>query len=333
MVSDTDLVMIAAISVLAVFLVLIILMKTRKKGKTDKTPPQEAKKEEKPFGFLSFGKGPEKEKVDFKFPADAGKTEVFDRTHMSMDVLILACVMIGFVMFMYGYVDKANGQLAAIIGSTMFLPFGVLIGALFIGSFRVKLLRRMTRRNYGVIKFIHSNRLIKPVIANLDQDIVRFADGIYIIDKHSIKREGEEEPSNHKIEEHKIKFEEGIPTIYYDIGDIMPVDFQGQEKTPETERFRLPTQVSATLNKEIAVEKAKVMKAFKRTQDMMMLAILCLLVLSVYFSYTLYSNSQKNTDTINSVKGSMDSLKSLILPAQAIATTTTILPLPQPIGS
>ena len=193
----------------------------------------------------------------------------------------------------------------------------------------------MTKRNYGIIKFIHSNRLIKPVIANLDKDIIRFADGIYIIDKQSIKREGETEPSTHIVEEHKIKFEEGIPTIYYDIGDIMPLDFENaQDRTsPETEKFRLPTQVSATLNKEIAVEKAKVMKAFKTRQDLMMIVILVLLVVSVYFTYTVYSNEQTNTDTINSMKGSVDELRSALVIATPTTTTTTLpFVLPVPIG-
>ena len=343
--TDADLTFIIIISALAAFLVMIVLMKTRKK--TKKEAPKEEKNampltrsttsqsESKGFSFLSsFKSKPEESKPESKSKdEELNTTKVFDKTHMSLDVIILGSVMLGFLMFMYGYVDKANATVAALIGSTMFIPLGILIGAMFSGGIRIKILRRLTKRNYGIIKFIHSNRLIKPVITNLDKDIVRFADGVYIIDKQSIKREGEEEPSTHNIEEHKIKFEEGIPTIYYDIGDIMPIDFESHhEKTPETDKFRLPTQVSATLNKEIAVEKAKVMKAFKSRQDMMMMAILCLLVLSVYFSYTLYSNSQKNTDSINSMKGSVDSLKSAIVVPQAQTTTTTVLSLPVPIG-
>ena len=320
--TDTDIVFIIIISALAVLLVMILLLKNRKKIK--KEIPKEEREESKGLGFFSFKpKDEAKNGMAGKTDKDIRTTKVFDKTHMSLDVVILGSVMVGFLMFMYGYVDKADASIAALVGSVMFIPLGIMIGAMFSGGMRVKILRRITRKNYGIIKFIHSNRLIKPVITDLDKDIVRFANGVYIIDKHSIKREGEEEPSTHIIEEHKIKFEEGVPTIYYDIGDIMPIDFESHhEKTPETDKFRLPTQVSATLNKEIAVEKAKVMRAFKSRQDMMMLVILCLLVLSLYFSYTQSTNSQKDTENINSMRDSVNSLKNAIV----IPTTTTVLP-------
>ncbi len=336
--ADTDLIFITIISALAAFLIIILFMKNKIKFRKKESPKEEkttaSQSESKGFSFLSsFKSNPEESQPKSKSKdEELNTTKVFDKTHMSLDVIILGSVMLGFLMFMYGYVDKANASLAAIIGGTMFIPLGVLIGAMFSGGVRIKILRRLTKRNYGIIKFIHSNRLIKPVITNLDKDIVRFADGVYIIDKQSIKREGEEEPSTHNIEEHKIKFEEGIPTIYYDIGDIMPIDFESHhEKTPETDKFRLPTQVSATLNKEIAVEKAKVMRAFKSRQDMMMMVILVLLVLSLYFSYTQYSNSQNSVSTMNGLKSSVDSLKSAIVVPQT-QTTTTVPVLPSPIG-
>ena len=253
--------------------------------------------------------------------SDLGKTGIFNKMKISMDVLIFACVLVGFLCVMIYYLSKA-AFIAALVSGMMFVPIGMLVGALFASSFRVKILRRITRKNYGMVKFIHSNKLIKPVIANLDSDIIRFGDGVYILDKQTIKREGTDTPSSDMILENVIKFEEGIPTIYYDITDIMPVDFANSVKRAESEsdRFRLPSQVSATLNKEIAVEKAKIMQAFKSRQSMYMLIIIALLVINVYFTYNMFSNNKDMVIKIDNVNTNMNALRGLI-PSQPAMTT------------
>ena len=226
---------------------------------------------------------------------DVGQTGVFRKFSITLNSIMAIAVVASFVFIILALALPDIAIATMIIGSTLFIPIGVLIGAITSSSMRVKMMRRFTGKNYGIVKFIHSNRLIKPVIANVDADIIRFSGGIYYLDKQSIKQEGSESLSDGIIHESKIKFEEGIPTIYYDITDIAPVDFATTVKKREDEsnkddKFRLPTQVSATLNKEIAVEKAKIMKSFKSQQSLMLLLILALVGINIFLSYTIYSN-------------------------------------------
>jgi len=242
---------------------------------------------------------------------DTGKTKTVKKFTLSIDILMLASVFAGFLAFMFAYLSPDNAIFSVIIGSVLYLPIGALIGAMLSGSMRIKLMRRLTGRNYGYVKFIYSNRLIKPIIVNLDNDIIRSLEGIYLINKSRIKREGNEAVSSDRISDNNIKFEEGIPTIYYDVQDMIPVDFSNSPANLD-DKFRLPTQVSATLNKEISVEKAKIMKAFKSQQNLMMVIIIGMLLVIMYFTYTTYNGEQTSAATINNLNSAVQTLRDTI---------------------
>jgi len=241
---------------------------------------------------------------------DTGRVAPVKRMGISADMMILACALSGFGLFMYAYLVPNGALFATLVGGIIFIPIGVMIGAMFSGAMRIKIMRRLTGRNYGVVKFIHSSRLIKPVIANLDNDIIKFSNGIYMVDKNNIKREGESAHSSDFIEDSKIKFEEGVPTIYYDIEDIIPVDFANRiEKARGEDKFRLPTQVSATLNKEIAVEKEKIMNSFSGRQNMAMILILVLVAVNIYLTWSIFSSQDNMNAAISSLNTAVSSLK------------------------
>jgi len=232
---------------------------------------------------------------------------------ITADISLIAAAFAGFVMLAFAYLNPQLAIFAAILGSVTFLPIGALIGGLLTSSFRIKIVRRIGGKNYGFIKFIHANRLIKPVIVNLDNDMIRFGNGVYFIENSIIRREGSPAYSTDKISESSIKFEEGIPTIYFDVTDILPVDFQRAGKTSDDQRFRNPAQVAATLNKEISVEKAKVMRVFKGRQDLFMIIILGMSAITAVLAYLVLTDVGKMSDAVAAVKTGVDALKMKIL--------------------
>jgi hypothetical protein len=325
--------MLGVVGIVFIFGLIIILTK-RKKPKPSSSPSSTPSVPDKPKSEWSSFEHPapkESEKSQYVVGADIGHTAVTKKFSFSLDALMITCALAGFLALIYTYINPKAAFISILVGGLLFVPIGAMVGVMFSGNFRVKILKRLTRRNYGYVRFLSSNRLIKTVVANLDKDVVKFGDGIYLIDKQSIKREGEDTPSSDVIDESKIKFEEGISTIYYDIDDIMPIDFDTSRKNPlaQEDKFRLPTQVSATLNKEIAVEKAKAMKAFKTQQNVLMIAMLAMIVLTLYFSYSIYANNKKLVDTIGSVRASMDILRTEFItrfPAITNATQPAVIP-------
>jgi hypothetical protein len=95
------------------------------------------------------------------------------------------------------------------------------------------------------------------------------------------------------------------------VDDIIPIDFDNTASKlieKERERYRLPTHVSATLNREIAVEKAKVMNAFASRQSLFAIITIAAVVISLYFVYQLNTQVKELTKTIGAINSKIDTM-------------------------
>lgn len=253
----------------------------------------------------SFSPSPSSRKEDDdKSNADSEGVRLVEKTKLTLPfILVLFFIALTVIISLSAFMDKKYQPMFYILGSLVFIPIGITIGAIFSSNIRIKILRALTKKNIGYVKFITSRKIIKPVIANLDKDIIRFGEGIYIVNKKFIKRESPDDTyAYYPIDPERVKYEEGIPVIYFDIDDIMPLDFDYPDKE-EQEKFRIPSQVSATLNKEIAVEKAKVMNAFASRQNIFMIIVIGALLISLYFVWS-------NYNTVKDIKKAIDPMKS-----------------------
>lgn len=231
---------------------------------------------------------------------------------MKFEKLITLSFFAGVLAIVISITFPKISKIVILLGSTIFIPIGVIFGIFLTPNGKIKLLRKMTKQNYGYVKFITSNKVIKTIVANLNDDIIKFGNGIYFINRKMIKKHVENEvPSIIPIDENAIKYEDGIPTIYFDVDDIIPLDFSNIEKDMD-EKFRLPSQVSATLNKEIAVEKAKIMNAFKRQQNILMIVIVVALLILLYLTYTDFTRLKTMSKTISGMNDALNSIKAIM---------------------
>lgn len=240
---------------------------------------------------------------------DSEGAKLVEKTKLTLPfILILFFIALTVIISLSAFMDKRYQPIFYVLGSLVFIPIGIAIGAIFSSNIRIKMLRALTKKNIGFVKFITSRKIIKPVIANLDRDIIRFGEGIYIVNKKFIKRESPDDTySYYPIDPERVKYEEGIPVIYFDIDDIMPLDFN-YPNAEEQDKFRIPSQVSATLNKEIAVEKAKVMNAFASRQNIFMIIVIGALLISLYLVWSNYNTTKELKKIIEPMKSEVSSV-------------------------
>jgi len=220
---------------------------------------------------------------------------------------VMVLLFIGLFAVLYVYMNNPSYAITILtVGSMMTLPIGMFLGIVFSSGLRLKFLRGITKKNYGYIKFVYGAS-IKSVIVNLDQDIVQFRDGtIFLIDKMRIKRQlkdGTAEDLQKEVKE-QVKFEEGIPVIYYDIEDIVPTDFNTTSKD-DKDSYRIPSHAGATLHKEIAVEKAKALQQQSKKVSMIAIFVIINLLITVAMGYLVFKLSDK-VDKISSLGLSVD---------------------------
>jgi len=246
-----------------------------------------------------------KSELEIKRPYVSGleKLLAYDRSWRIEEIGIMATIgFFALFVLMYYLVPKLS-LVIAILGGTMFLPIGLFFGLFFRTETKVWLLRKFSGKNYGFVRFVEG-KTIRKVVKNLDNDLIKIGDSIYIMRRDKIYNE--KEPGNFKtITDKEIKFEAGVPTIHFDINDMLPLDFHATAKGSQ-DSYRIPSQAGATLSKEIAVEKAKAIMSTKRTLNMVVIILLAGLILVLYFVYSNYNWLDSGMKTGFPVKSTID---------------------------
>lgn len=245
---------------------------------------------------------------------------------ISFETSLIMFTMATFGISMY-YMFKPQTIIALLYISMLTIPIGILMGVILSTNIRIKILRRMTRKNFGFVKFVYGNLSIKTIIANLDNDIIKFADGVYNVEKGKIKRQLAEDYSDKSVShpfkeiETVTRFEDGIPTTYFNIDDAIPLDFKEIPKQ-DSDKYRIPAQISATLNKEIAVEKAKALKQTQKRLNLFLVLLLGGILIIGYLQWkTMEALNQIGTPKID--PSQLDSITSGISDLSSKLTTLT----------
>jgi hypothetical protein len=139
-------------------------------------------------------------------------------------------------------------------------------------SFKVKLLRKLTKRPYGLAKFKVGRTLYSKVV-RFDKDSTEWMGGKYVFDKGliHIEKSGNKKTFNGQSFE---TWEEGYPIIYFDAKSAVPTAFISEKDQ------RLPTAkaIQQTIKKEIATFEAEMMR---KTRSKLMLGIMIVLIISL----------------------------------------------------
>jgi len=153
------------------------------------------------------------------------------------------------------------------------LPLAFVIGNPF---YRTYFLRKLTKRNYAIIYFKIGKQLI-ATIKNMDKDILRYKDGIFIFLNGQTYYKTNSEKKIIKINPSKIYFQSGIPTIFFDINSMTPLSLH---KTSNINPYHIQNLIS----KELSITEAEALKMSQSSLSKMMKIILIIAIISVALS-------------------------------------------------
>jgi len=175
-------------------------------------------------------------------------------------------------------------------------------------SWKVKMLRRLTRRPYGIAKF-RVGRTWYSKIVRFDNDACEWYGGKYIFARNAITIE--KGVGNKKVYDARtwVDNEEGFPIIFFDVNSAVPIHVVDETKGS------LPgaKAIQATIKKEIAAFEAEMMR--KQRSKIMLAIIIVLLLTFVNFGLTYYAITKVDgvQKAVESVPGAVDAIKQLII--------------------
>jgi hypothetical protein len=145
---------------------------------------------------------------------------------------------------------------------------------------KVKVLRALTRRPFGIAKFRSRGKTIFSKIVRFDVDTIKTRNGVYLFDRNKVyiekdgKRDKEFDISSNS------EMDTGVPVIYFDLEDMIPLNFV-PEAPDSIKGSRNPFQAQATLKKEIALAEAETISKVKSKQDKLLkIAIILVIVVA-----------------------------------------------------
>jgi hypothetical protein len=208
--------------------------------------------------------------------------------------------------------------------------FGIMAGYIYFNTFRwVQMKRSITKKNHGIIYFMSRGKALYPKVVNFGNDVIRTHKGLWVlyegaIYRQVIKEEGQQsenadiagtmemsigEPKGRlglfhktvkkvtvrihkKITDEDFKYRQGIPIMYLDIEDMIPMRLMSEKMDlPIT---RNPYMIEAVLGKEVAAAELEALKMTKKSIKMLIMVTAVLVIMAIAIGALTYFN----TDTI-----------------------------------
>jgi len=159
-----------------------------------------------------------------------------------------------------------------VVGMVAWMPIGIPIGAILIDTYlRCKLLRIMTKKNYGIIHIVSKGQRIVTMIKDLDESIIMKGEAIWGISKGYIYNINKK---NHKLPllPKHINYMSNVPTLYLDYETMKPLSFHS-EKTEIS-----PKQLGSSLVGWAMVQKKKAIRQQKQVNIMYLIIMILIIV-------------------------------------------------------
>lgn len=179
----------------------------------------------------------------------------------------------------------------------MFL--GLFVGKVLDPFFRAKLLKMLTRKEWGILAIMSPDtKSVRMIVVNFSKDVISSKGKIWIVLKDRIYRHDKPERGiSMDKTDIPIKFIEGIPVLYVNETSYLPIDITGKEGEVRPEEVN--SVFSSWINNQLAKMLAKVMSSFKNMQTLLMITcVLALLAAGVaYLAFQNTNNIQATADS------------------------------------
>lgn len=234
------------------------------------------------------------------------KKEPFDTFKF---VFALFTISVFALLYLYNYMPEDPVLFSAImlLGSFLFLPIGMILGQALLDPYmRCRLLRRITKKNLGIINFVGKSKRMVSKLKNFDDDLIWIGkkcwaitkEGIYEVDKYGTRHGNIMTIDPDSV----VTMTETVPVIFMDLGNMHPLslhEIKGGGITPE--------ELGANLTGWIDNQQAKLM-FLKRTMETYYMILIVVAIAAAYFGY---QNSQEIAEMrtlIQDLAGKIDRL-------------------------
>jgi len=191
-----------------------------------------------------------------------------------------------------------------LLGSMMFLPVGMIVGWAFLDPYvRCKILRKASRKNYGVINFVGKGQKIVSKIKNFDQALVWKKNETWVITKehvYQLSKDGDSIVEKAKIDpESIVTLIDTVPCLFVDLDSMQPLSLARDRREGIN-----PLELGSSLKAWVDNQLAKAM-FLKKTMDLYLIIILIVSIASVFIGYLNMTHMEDMSTQLKSIQSQL----------------------------
>jgi hypothetical protein len=164
-----------------------------------------------------------------------------------------------------------------------------LMGRLLDTHFRAKVMRMITKKDYGILGIASQDRKnIRKVVVNFEKSIVKLGHQVWVIQSGRVYRQEKPEQgfsfqnSKGEIAINVFRYEEGVPMLYVDSTNLKPLDFY-----PTAAGAVPPEEIGSWLSSWVANQVAKGMNVIAEYRTFLLIIIVIVIISIMLNVYTL----------------------------------------------
>jgi len=229
-------------------------------------------------------------------------------------VFMFAIIGIFFLMSLqYTVKDDWVILIVLLLGSMMFLPVGMLLGWATLDPYvRCKILRKASKKNFGVINFVGKGQKIVSKIKNFDNALIWKKNETWVITKehvYQLSKDGDTIVEKAKIDpESIVTLIDTVPVLFVDLDSMQPLSLARDRREGIN-----PLELGSTLKAWVDNQLAKAM-FLKKTMDIYLLIILITSVVAVGLSYYNMNRISELTTELTTIKGQLAEILRYVTP-------------------
>lgn len=252
---------------------------------------------------IKFAKG--KDRKERKRIMKGESYGLIDRQKMVLGFFAVSVFGI-FMMFSYAPNNNAIMTIVLLVGMSLFLPVGMILGWMMLDPYmRCKIMRKLTRgkNNFGLINFVGKGSKIVTKIKNFDEDLVWIKNRCWVLAKGKIKeinKDGEVISDEKVIDPGMLlTLSETVPVMFIDLTSMEPLSFSNESREKVS-----PEEIGSFMKGWVDNQMAKIM-FLKKTLDIYFIIVICSCIAAAFLSY-------QNMTEIEALKEEIMALKDMI---------------------
>ncbi len=200
--------------------------------------------------------------------------------------------------------NEAMYTIIIIIGTMMFIPVGMIVGWITFDSvMRCKILRKVSKTNYGIVNFVGKGRRMVSKIKNFDYGLIWQNDLCWVLTRdkvYQMTKDGNAANDGYTIDpDSVVTLVDTVPVIFVDMDSMEPLSIVQSGRTPV-----YPSEIGPACKAWMDIQRAK-MHSTKKMGDVLMYIIIIAAVAAVVVSFLTMSKVEELQEMVTALQQSM----------------------------